>query len=247
MSFQKIGDFTFVKKLIADQQYLYVLTDSALHRIDFSSPEWAKEITVLAYVENLPEHSAYDCLLDVVISEKFALLGTSRGLFRVGNGCDIASAPSPEYVGWTEIILPESYGPVMQLLSVSATGRDQDVVRYQGGMVYVLNGYAGKDQAQVYRFAIDSLEQSMITDATVQLIPHYNGKGNQIPWLSLRDFKRRLITDLELFTGISLKNNSVTNDKTLIKAKFSTILRTTPIPACGNRLINSVFGLQVHE
>lgn len=161
MRWMRLGNYTAVRKLVANQNALYVLTHTTLERIDLAPSvivqgEQVARV-VLAQGGSLPG-GLHSFLSDVIISKKVGLLATSSGLLRVGNGSDITTALHAEEVGWMPIALPYSVGPVTRLFGVSATGLEQDIAQVSplvSGNVYILNAYVGYNQARVYRFTID--------------------------------------------------------------------------------------------
>ncbi|MFI5332715.1 MAG: hypothetical protein ACHQVS_01290 [Candidatus Babeliales bacterium] len=174
MSFKTIGTYTFVRCLHADGNFLYVLTDTTFDRIDMSASNFATNtlsITTLATSQALQIALGNGTLLASVVSEKFALLSTTGGLFRVGNGADVRSASSPTAMSWTPVTVNESAGSVIQLLAVSPTGRSQDVARSGGGSIYALNGYTGQSRGQINRFAVADVTSGPITNSSIQPYP----------------------------------------------------------------------------
>ncbi len=167
MSFKKVGNYKFVRKIIADGTFLYVLTDTGLDRIDLTQGAVGlgnAEITTLITPNTLSQRTFNGSFLDVVISEKFALLATSGGLFRIENGSDIRiSIPA-----WTFVQTPEGTTSVTKIVTATQTGRAQDFARLNGSNVYVIGGYRGKDRARLYRFMVNAVDSGVVNDTTLQ-------------------------------------------------------------------------------
>jgi hypothetical protein len=184
LTFKKIGNYSMVRKIIHDGPYVYVLTDKQVDRIDLHS---------LTYkgIENLhtvtcalvpAENYRVVSFTDLVVSGKFALLGTSRGLYRIGNNCDISNPTLTEsnQLSWTEVAIPQGLTSVVKLCPVSTTGRAQDVAQGVGGIVYVVNGSVGKNQSRLHRFAVKGTDYIEIDDTTIQPIRDcYLGSNNK--------------------------------------------------------------------
>jgi len=213
MSFKKIGDFRFVRKLISQDQFLYVLTDTILARIDLSD-ERNNFVTgdikgiQLASLDTVQDISSMGTFFDFAISEKLGLLATSMGLFRVGNGQDIARDVD---IAWTKIAVPAYDGSsVRQILPISKTNRSKDFAR-EGcdGMVYVLSSEYCRDGAQVNRFAVRAGD---VDDATVLPLPDYfvevpgTGVGSHSYFVNFGSFRKMINYDGAIRISASANN-----------------------------------------
>ena len=209
MQWVMLGNYSAVRKLVADQNTLYILTQSVLERVALSPALVQKTImkknaplasTVLAQGANLPGGLHY-FLSDVIISQKVALLATSSGLLRVGNGTDISTAMDAHAVRWTPVALPDSVGPVTRLYGVSVSGLEEDLVQCApniSGNVYALNAYVGYDQTRVYRFTIQY--DGTITDETVQQLPDVKVKSERSFFLTFGHYRNHITTDGAIFS-----------------------------------------------
>ncbi len=91
LRFKNIGDYQFVRKIIADEQFLYVLTDTKFDRIDITASDFNSgrlSTTRLAEAQQLTD-SGLGIFIDVIVSEKCAFLISTSGLYRIANGQDI--------------------------------------------------------------------------------------------------------------------------------------------------------------
>lgn len=198
----KLGDFKQVRKIIADGSNLYVLTSSGLHRIAVSAAAFAdagnQAGVTLASASNLLEYlvSGNGSFSDIVISGKFALLATSIGLFRVGNGADISLAAHEDLVNWQSFALPESSGPVTRLYAISPTGTETDVAQGErGGNIYILQGNVALAQARIYRCVVQDISCDDITDVTCQLFNDMFVKDHVSMYVNRGDYRNYLATD----------------------------------------------------
>ncbi len=202
-TFKKIGNYRFVRTLISDSNFLYVLTDTQLDRIALTPEKIVSgnlEAVTIATPVDLAGVSQNGSLSDCIISEKFALLATSAGLFRVGNGRDIGTAQDSAAVGWVPVEVNEGIGPITKLIAASKTTRAQDVAKEEiGGQVYVLSAYRGKNQAQINRFAVQNVVGNPIGDETIA--PFSDIFVEDIPsyFANLGQFKDLFTTDGALY------------------------------------------------
>lgn len=199
MSFKIIGNYSFVRSVIADGNFLYVLTDTTFDRINMSTSNFATNtlsVTTLATPQALQIFQGNrSTLLSCVVSGKFAALSTTAGLFTIGSGADATVAQSPAAMSWTPVTVNEAAGSVIQLVAVSPTGRAQDVARFGGGAVYALNGYTGQSRGQINRFAVADVSASPITSSTFQAYPDIFIQGIPSSFKNLGSFANQYATD----------------------------------------------------
>jgi len=200
-AFKIVGSYQHVKKLIYNENFLYVLTESKLDRIDLVNSNFATGSlvsTTIAESGKTPGMGEGATLFDLVVSEKLGLLATSTGLFRISNDYDISTVSGTG--NWTQVSVPESWcGPVKQLYAISETGRVQDTASSQGGMVYALVSFAGKNRSQVNRFAIQPVEISDITNDTVKPLPDQFIENIESYFVSFGDFRDWIVSDGAIF------------------------------------------------
>ncbi|MCX5922856.1 MAG: hypothetical protein NTX86_06040 [Candidatus Dependentiae bacterium] len=271
MAFKKIGNYEFVRKLMADGHLLYVMTDTKLDVIDLSASNFATGL--LSFVTLATPSSALglisqDTFTDFIVSGQCALLSTSRGLLRVGNGADISTATTVEEVKWTQVTLPQSVGPVTQLFAITSSGRVQDFTQCCGGNIYVLNAYVGYSQAQIARFNSRNLMGSTIDESTLLEIPNFfPGVAVSAPILNFNGFRDLITTDGSMmFSGLdkdleqppvvisttgmkrSVRSAGFVNAKIpLAINSYSYLARMLRSSASGSWLVGGDFGLQVNE
>jgi len=197
--FKLIGSYKNVRKLVYDDNFLYVLTDIKLDRIDLVNSAFSTGdlvVTTVAAVGLMPGVSNYSTFFDVIISNKFALLATTDGLFRIANGKDIRSAHSGD---WSKITIPEGSGPVIQLFAISKTGKEQDSACFDGGNIYALVAFIGKNRAQANRFSTQSVDRAEITDETIQPLPDLFVQNIPSYFVSFGQFRDWIVSDGALF------------------------------------------------
>jgi hypothetical protein len=200
MTFKLLGSYSNVRKLISDGNILYILTPTTFERIVITShatmvcQESSSVVLARAGQELLTKVSSFS---DVVVSGPLALLATSEGLLRSGNGVTIQNATDAKEIQWKEVELPESIGsvhmqgPVSRLYAVTKTGRLRDLEK--GGNVYALNAYVGTSQAQVYRLWVQVNQE--VSDDSVRLLPDFFVKDSKTFFVDLGDYRNYFVTD----------------------------------------------------
>jgi len=221
MSFKKVGEYQQVRKLIHDDQYLYVLTENTFDRIDLTQGNVGLNSIApktIATADSIPVARVGGSFLDAVISEKLAIIATSNGLLRVANGFDVRTAEAA-IASWELLATPEDIGAIRQLIAVTQTGRAQDVARTSnGGNLYAMSAYRGKNQAKLYRFEVKKVVGSSITDTTVQRISDLYVQNIPSYFASYGLFRNIFATDGALFFGTESKNNDEHSVATILNA-----------------------------
>ncbi len=263
-TFKKAGNYRFVKKVVGDGHYLYVLTNRTLERITIDSSSFASgslQRTIIARSTDLGLGSNAS-FFDLLICDKLALLATSKGLFRIANGSSVkVGVPA-----WSLVETRESAGPIFSL-SFSASSNDLNTGLANRGQVFALSSYFGYDQARIYRFYID--EGSTVSDSSirnisdlfVEDIPTYLASFGQMRSSYTDDGSVRLVTRpatcnrtmaLMALSAITRVGVSMftTGGNSLIDAAVGqngSIGRVMRSAASGAWLLNGSFGLRVNE
>lgn len=247
---ERVGDYAMLRKLLFDQGQLYVLTDTYLDRIDLET----NCITRLADVQTLC-NQRYALLYDVIISDKCALLATTAGLYRVGNGKDIRH-DDVTALNWTLVPIPEASDLPLFLLPVSNTGNPHDWAKWPG-QVYVITGSYTKKGAHVHRFAVQDVCHQPINDDTIKPVADY------VYWERISDIGSLLdCSDCFVTDGLSylapfrqkksralILYNGLTKARSLINLELQvedTITSITRNSMHGNWLIAGSFGLKTN-
>ena len=205
MSFKKVGNYEFILKLVADGYYLYVLTTKKLDRIDLSDASFP--ITTLATVSNIYYHTGYDNFADCLISNNFALLATSHGLYRVGNGKNI-SVDSEATLSWTLVDVPEGIQMITKLFVVTPSGREQDSATAES-MVYVLSAYGGYNLSEVNRFCLHDASAGVASDTIEPLAADLFRKDIPSFFVNYGMFRNYFVTDGSLYFASRSKNVAI--------------------------------------
>lgn len=145
-TFKTVGDFSFVKKLVWDSTYLYVLTSNELYRISLDPnkfkaiPTAALNPELILSSSGVGKNATY--FLDIIIDSGFCVLGTTNGLYTFGGN-------QP----FTEITIPSGLPAVSQLIAFSSAAEPQRSFKTLGNIL-VLNNTFGTQQARINRFTI---------------------------------------------------------------------------------------------
>lgn len=260
MQFKKISPHRFVRKIISDRDRAYILTDRTLERIDLSDEIFASDEiapTTLVSTKSLIERGAF---FDMIISEKLALIGTSDGLFRIGNNRDIATVQSADDAEWRRIFLPETLGAITQLEAHSTSGKMQDVSRSTGGMLYALDSCHGKNKSRIHRIAIKSTEGDTPVDnkTVISAVDAYTGRNN-MSHVTLSTFRKKIVTDGALLLSFPNsekhkpciisggKMRGHVNDIIDLPCAEGEIEALVRESASGRWFVGGSFGLLIHE
>lgn len=169
MSFRTLNNYSFVRKLVVDGNFLYVISGTRVDRIDLSTAPTFTTTTIASQSSLVFDKN--DIILDGIMSGKLGLLATSKGLFRTSNGSNVSTVTTDNNASWTSVPIPLDVVPPQQMLISSTTGNPTDVARDNGGMIQILSAFLGLNRARVNRFSIKDVSATSIDDTTVLPIP----------------------------------------------------------------------------
>lgn len=230
LEWKKLGNYTNVRKLVAQNGSLYILTDTLFERLRLT-PELVNQTIPFNSVNlatcnrqqsvgslgnssiSLPFKSYF--FSDVIVSEPLVVLATSSGLLAPGTGVSVATASSQAAMNWQQVTMPESTGCATRLLAITQTGNETDV--YQAppkvsGNLYVLSGNVSRDQARIYRYVIN-YDPSGLTNNTVQLFNDFFIQGRPTFFVNIGSYRNFFYTDGML--------RSVSRSKYLLEQLFA--------------------------
>ena len=220
MRFIPIGNYSFVKKLVYDGDFLFVITNAKIDRINLNTSDFSNNnldaITIASVGNN--NVSIYGGFLDGIFSQAFGLIATTDGLFRIGNNKDVRTITNETDARWTRVEIPENAGAPILLYPATQTNRAQDITKNNGGNLFVLTANAGLDQSRINRFFIQPLESNDVVNSTT-IQPFDDLFVENIPsfLLSFGEYRSNFATDGGLY--FSLRNQ---------RADFSPLAFITP-------------------
>ncbi|MEX0848678.1 MAG: hypothetical protein WD055_00440 [Candidatus Dependentiae bacterium] len=256
MRFISLDDYCFVRKLIFDGGFLYVLTDTQLDRIDIAASDFATGVLSVVTVATLSDilRGIDGTMLDVAVSDRFALLAGSTGIFRVGDDANIQTATDSSEVDWTSVIIPEGLPVVRQLQTIASNGLPNGFAKTDNGNVYALDAYRGFDFAQENRYTVQSVVNQPIDNDTVVPLPDMNIKDILTSFARFGVFKN--LINVDGTDNFSARNRVQTLSPLVRNRLFvlplgiedaSTVSAIVRSSASGAWLITGDFGLRVNE
>lgn len=255
-----VGNYALVKKVVTDGDALYVLTHKQVDRIDMTGLLENKcACATVAHVQLLGSKSGG--FFDLIVSGKLALLATTGGIFRIGNGKNIEAVADCASCNWT--LLPGPYGmkSVEKMVVLTQTGRAEDTSRFSGAMMYGLYCDRSTDRSVHCRFSIKNSEWTEIDDSTVLPVADFvqntimqNGQYvcpfrycGQVSTL----FEENGATFLTTLEGFSKRAPCLLNGNQVIGIEQTqendTITSLLRLSTTGNWIVAGNFGLRVHE
>lgn len=267
MRFATLGSYCFVRKLIFDEGFLYVLTDTQLDRIDVAASNFATGVLSVVTVATLADIGCSDSgtLFDVAVSHSFALLASSNGLYRVGNDADIQTAVDHEAVEWTDVVVPEGLPVVQQIQTIASNSLPNGFAKTDNGNVYILDAYAGLNIAQENRYTVQSVVGQDIDSNTIEPLPDmkvkdiltaFNTFGQYVHLINFDGTDNFFVRDRRFALSPMLRNELYTLAPFVFNrgvqvplgvqdaASVSAITRSS---ASGAWLVAGDFGLRVNE
>ena len=167
MSCKTLGSFKFVKKVVADENFIYVLTVDAVYRIDLLASKFTLTTPSALNAEIIVQASTIDSFascLDMVVDNNLMLLGTTQGLYSLDLTGFLPATP-------VSVTIPGGLSSVSKLFTISSNANfNKDF--YESSNLYALTIDFSVQQARLNRFTISSGVVSPIQD---QLLQGQNG------------------------------------------------------------------------
>jgi hypothetical protein len=209
MSFNIIGNYRFVKKLIYDGNFLFVISHNKVDRINLITSDFATNTLDVVTIASIGQDavSFRGGFLDGIFSQALGIIATTGLLLRIGDNKDVRTITSEFDAQWTTITIPENAGAPTALYTVTSTNRSQDITRNAGGDFYVLTANAGLDQSRINRFAVQPLTPTENMSATtVQAFKDLFVKNIPSFLLSFGEFRSNFSTDGALYFATRNQN-----------------------------------------
>lgn len=228
MRFMKIGDYSFVKKLVSNDDFLFVITHNKIDRINLNNSNFSTnflDVTTIATIgtEGVSTRGSF---LDGIFSQACGIIATTGQMLRIGNNKDVRTITSEEDAQWTSIAIGENAGAPTALNTVTSTNQAQDITKNNGGHFYVLTASAGLDQSRINRFAVQPLNSDeAMSSTTVQAFDDLFVKNIPSFLLSFGGFRSKFATDGALYFATRNQNNDI--------APIAMITPAFPVPRVG--------------
>jgi hypothetical protein len=228
MSFKIIGNYSFVKKLIHDGDFLFVITHNTIDRINLANSDFGTNTIDTTTIASIGTDGVASTggFLDGIFSQACGIIATTDQLLRIGNDKDVRTITSETDAQWTIITIGENAGAPTALYTVTSTNRLQDITKNNGGFLYVLTADVGIDQSRVNRFAVQPLGNTdAMNSTTIQAFDDLFVKNIPSFLLSFGEFRSNFATDGALYFA--------TRNKNVIISPIALITPSFPVPRVG--------------
>ncbi len=221
-NFKTVGDFKFVKKLVWDQTYIYILTSTELYRIALNPDKFTATPTVALNPELILSSSALSqnpaYFLDLIIDNGFCVIGSTAGLFTIGGQ------------GLEKITMPSGLACASQLIAYSSANEPQRNFKTLSNLV-VLNNSFGSQQARINRFNVTNGVIVPFDDFLIVQAPNFE-QGVPTSFIKFDNYVNNYFSDgswniaSSYYTGLNQPSDSVSTPYVLqiftgIRAGFS--------------------------
>ena len=242
-TFNLIGDYSLIKKIISVGDYLYILTDQQLDRIKISTSNFAEGFLNKVTLAN-QESNIGVFFNDIIVSGKMALISTTQGLYRVGNGKDITIDSSDSNLNWTPVFLPFSFTTMTEMKVVSYNNRPEFYSDGRSGNVYVISGNPGNNQARVARYVVADTAVVAVDDNTIKLLDDVYQNDVRQYFLNAGKLIQQFYSDGALILIGSNKMystpaqvNTISGNNIVAALNASSIINITENTASGSQLV----------
>ncbi|MDP3787774.1 MAG: hypothetical protein Q8Q60_00480 [Candidatus Chromulinivorax sp.] len=167
MSCKTLGNFSFVKKVVSDSNFLYVLTPSAVYQIALDADKFVATSPVDLDAQVVVQASTingFASCTDMLVDTNVMLLGTTAGLYSLDLSGGLPATP-------VTITVSGGLSSVSRLTVVS-NNANSDQKFYDSSNLYVLTINYAVQQARLNRFTISS---GVVTPIQDQLLSGQNG------------------------------------------------------------------------
>ncbi len=167
ISCKTLGNFSYVKKLVCDQNFLYILTLDGVYRIALAANKFTLNdpaplgVQVVFQVSGL--NYGASCL-DMVVDQNLVICGTTAGLYSIDVSDGLPATA-------TAVIIPGGLHAVTKLMTIGSTPNFYQNF-YTSSNLYVLSINYALQQACLNRFTITNGQIEPIQD---QLLAGQNG------------------------------------------------------------------------
>ena len=158
------------KKLFVDHEFLYVVTNESIHRVKKENDTEYKSVLLFSSGSS---QNVFGKISDVLISGPLALIATTKGLFSNQEGTSVRKASGQNDLKWVHVPIPEGLLPVAKLVPITYDGTMNGLTKNEGGYLYVVTSYQGKDQGRLNRFSVNPLSDVVLKDTLVPFHDYY--------------------------------------------------------------------------
>lgn len=160
------------KKLIVDDMFLYVATTEHIYKVSIENAGESKSVLLFSSDFSQP---IFGKISDFIVSGPLALVATTRGLFTNQEGTSVRKVSEQNSLKWVRVSIPEGLLPVTKLVPISCDGTVHGLTKAEGGQLYVVSSYQGRDQGFINRFSVCSLDQNgvVLKDTLVPFCDYY--------------------------------------------------------------------------
>ena len=242
--FTMIGDYSFVKKLIYDGDFLFVISHTTIDRINVTTSNFGTNTLDVTTIASIGQNgvSVRGGFLDGIFSQALGIIATTGGLLRIGDGKDVRTIVNESDADWTHVPIAENAGAPTALYAVTQTNRAQDITKNNGGYFYVLTANVGLDQSRINRFAVEPLGAvDPMTATTIQAFDDLFVKNIPSFLLSFGEFRSNFATDGALYFATRNKN---INLPPIVLLTPSMPVPRVGVPDVGNRSTTVKINLQ---
>jgi hypothetical protein len=157
LSWQQLGNFKTIKKIVSNKDFLYVVSNDGVYRIPLNSSNISLKnncnYTVLLKNNDLPGATPFSSFSDGIFSNNVCILATSVGLFtnavnssiKVGSTIALKKIPLPESFG----VMPLALYPITLDGNIDSwgNGNNTDIT----GNIYIMATSLSQHYSKIYR------------------------------------------------------------------------------------------------
>lgn len=149
-SWKKIGDFSFVKKIIKDAYFvnrMYVVANDGVYKVDVGKDMFAKP-QIIKLFDASQIGGRFDHVTDLFVDRDFAIIGTSKGLYVLNSLSGLEKAE--------KLSLDGTVGAVCKIISVAGSEKLDNL--------YVVSNDPYRQSSKLHRLVIKNKQCTLFLD-----------------------------------------------------------------------------------
>lgn len=188
-------------------QYLFVLTNDALYRINSCDLEDENPtLTLIASVNNIAPLLDTSSLFftDVIASDKLAIVATNHGMLRNGNDTDICTEANEADCNWSALKHYEKYTFISHFEPLLTSSLPYEFATQGAGQVYALAHSDNLQTSILYRIAVKDITEGL-ENSSVDIVPQKLFQNTSSPFITFRSLRTAIgINGASYLSGTSM-------------------------------------------
>lgn len=184
----------YIKKVIADNQYLYLVSDARITRINLNESDLANQSIDKVVIADINQFENTQAFIDFIPSQSHAILATTKGLYYSDLNSSVQT-DSLDGIVWHNVTLPESVSSIEHIQVVTQSGNPVDMTQSQGSQIIMSATSQSNKRGTIIRATVDQ-------DGTVTCFNDVRIRGAQSHFIDYGSFIKSSYSDGAFWYGL---------------------------------------------